>query len=71
MLPLNTRDVAPLSIQSAHRTRQPVRRGNEIVSEPELIAERGSSCTRLLLDVPAALVLLALDVESGRTGGLA
>ena len=66
MLPPNTRDVAPLSIQSAQRTRQPVRRGSEIVSELELIAERGSSCTiGLVLDVPAALVLIALDVKNG------
>ena len=40
MLPPSTRDAAPLSIQSAQRTRHPPRSGREIVSEPEFIAER-------------------------------
>jgi len=39
MLPLTTRDEAPLSSQSLQRTRHPERIGKEIVSEPELIAE--------------------------------
>jgi hypothetical protein len=38
-LPLSTRDAAPRSRQSFNRNRQPLRRGIDIVWEPEFIEE--------------------------------
>src|SRR5690348_14268779 len=64
MLPLSTWDVAPLSSQSLQRTRHPVRRGREIVSEPELIAERCCClCYSVVSILSSSVRAAALDVE--------
>jgi hypothetical protein len=64
MLPLRTGDAARLSNQSAQRIRQPGRRDNEIVSEPELIRERGVLRTPHLLKRAHCFGAAALDVKT-------